>query len=78
MRPAVDSPSAIIGFGSSARIYGVATRTSQPEKTWIGSAVPTVGMLYYGMGLGPGKGATPQIADAHGGRGGVGIRNSLP
>jgi hypothetical protein len=31
----------------------------------------------YGIG-GLGTGATPQIVDAHGGRGGVGIRNSLP
>src|SRR5258708_16128121 len=31
------------------------------------------------MGLGPGKGATPQIADAQGGRGdGVGIRKPFP
>ena len=30
------------------------------------------------IALGPGTGATPQIADAQGGRGGVGIRNSLP
>src|SRR5258707_14911330 len=30
------------------------------------------------MGLGPGKGATPHIADAHGGRVGVGIRKPFP
>ena len=34
--------------------------------------------LYYGIGLGPGTGATPQIADAQGGKGGVGISISLP
>src|SRR5207245_9419554 len=31
----------------------------------------------YGMG-GLGNGATPQIADAHGGSGGVGMRESFP
>jgi|HubBroStandDraft_1064217.scaffolds.fasta_scaffold2119306_1 hypothetical protein len=35
-------------------------------------------VLDYGIGLGPGVGATPQIADAQGGRGGVGISSSLP
>jgi hypothetical protein len=71
VRPAVDSPSAIIGFGSSARIYSFATRT-------VLLFPPLRCLYYYGMGLGPGTGATPQIANAHGGRGGVGIRNSLP
>jgi hypothetical protein len=32
----------------------------------------------YGIGRGPGTGATAQIADAHGGRGGVGKRTTLP
>ena len=35
-------------------------------------------VLPYGIDRGPGTGATPQIADAHGGRGGVGRRTSLP
>ena len=34
-------------------------------------------VLHYGIG-GLGAGATPQIADAQGGRGGVGISDSLP
>ncbi len=35
--------------------------------------------IYHGIGLGPGKGATPQIADAQGGSGdGVGIRKPFP
>ena len=34
--------------------------------------------IYHGIGLGPGKGATPQIAEAQGGRGGVGIRKPFP
>jgi len=38
----------------------------------------TSGVYRYGTGLGPGVGATPQMADAQGGRGGVGMRNSLP
>ena len=38
----------------------------------------TSGVYRYGTGLGPGVGATPQISDAQGGRGGVGMRNSLP
>jgi hypothetical protein len=36
-------------------------------------------VLHHGIGLGPGKGATPQTADAQGGSGdGVGIRKLLP
>ena len=35
--------------------------------------------IYHGIGLGPGKGATPQTADAQGVSGdGVGIRKLLP
>src|SRR6266853_5935840 len=52
--------------------------TDEPEKTCIGSGIPAVSRLFYGIGLGPGTGATPQIADAQGGRGGVGISDSLP
>src|SRR5271154_4267347 len=32
----------------------------------------------HGIGRGPGSGAAPQIADAQGGSGGVGIMNELP
>ena len=32
----------------------------------------------YGIGFGPGTGGTPQMADAEGGRDGVGIRKWLP
>jgi hypothetical protein len=35
-------------------------------------------VLRYGIGLGPGVGATPQMADAQGGRGGVGISSTFP
>jgi hypothetical protein len=34
--------------------------------------------LPYGIGFGAGNGWTPQIPDAQGGSGGVGMRNSLP
>src|SRR5258708_28902709 len=34
--------------------------------------------LPYGIGSGPGRGATPQIAGEQGGRGGVWMRNSFP
>lgn len=51
----------------------VQTSLTDGDQQWSGT--PTV--LRYGIG-GLGTGATPQIADAHGGRGGVEIRNSLP
>src|SRR6266404_153064 len=41
------------------------------------SRVRRLGFCPYGMG-GLGNGATPQIADAHGGSGGVGMRESFP
>jgi hypothetical protein len=48
------------------------------KETFIGSCAATLSVLPYGIGLGPGVGSTSQTADAQGGRGGVGIRNSLP
>jgi len=77
VRPAVDSPSALTGFGSSARIHSFARRTSERRDALV-LAFPLFRGLYYGIGLGPGTGATSQIADAQGGRGGVGISDSLP
>src|SRR5258708_5157411 len=74
VRPAV---SAITGFGSAARIHSFARRTSQRRRALV-LAFPPFRGLFYGIGLGPGTGATPQIADAQGGRGGVGISDSLP
>jgi hypothetical protein len=44
----------------------------------LASAVQASVLLPYGIGLGLGKGATPQIAAGQGGSGGVGIRNSFP
>src|SRR5438132_12217185 len=41
------------------------------------SRVRRLAVCLYGMGI-VGNGATPQIADAHGGSGGVGIRESFP
>src|SRR5437763_15962198 len=41
------------------------------------SRVRRLAVCLYGMG-GLGNGATPQIADAHGGSGGVGMRESFP
>src|SRR5712664_958678 len=58
-----------------ARPPAFARRTSRGERCSDGRE-PTD--IYHGMGLGPGKGATPHIADAHGGRVGVGIRKPFP
>src|SRR6267143_6925559 len=41
------------------------------------SRVRRLAVCLYGMGI-VGNGATPQIADAHGGSGGVGMRESFP
>src|SRR5260370_2877104 len=61
----------------SARPPAFARRTSQRTERGSGGRVPTD--IYHGIGLGPGKGATPQIADAQGGSGdGVGIRKPFP
>ncbi len=51
-----------------------------PMRSFSFSIVPHIrrgSVLHYGIG-GLGTGGTPQTADAQGGRGGVGIRNSLP
>ena len=37
-----------------------------------------IALLRYGIGFGPGKGATPHMAGAQGGRGGVGISSPFP
>src|SRR6266852_8017809 len=58
-----------------ARPPAFARRTSRGKRCSDGRE-PTD--IYHGIGLGPGKGATPHIADAQGGRGGVGIRNAFP
>ena len=60
--------------GSSAR---VCETDEQRKEMFRWPCEPTD--IYYGIGLGPGKGATPQMADAQGGSGdGVGIRKLLP
>jgi hypothetical protein len=53
--------------------------TDEPEERchWVLGNAP-FDVLHYGIGLGPGRGATPQTADAQGGRGGVGIRDPFP
>jgi len=52
---------------------------SDPHASMSGSARPPSSVLPYGIGSGPGTGATPQISGAQGGSGsGVGMRNSLP
>src|SRR2546425_4219662 len=43
----------------------------------VPSRVRRLASCSYGMGI-VGNGATPQIADAHGGSGGVGIREAFP
>src|SRR6266404_3850650 len=70
-------PSAISGSGSSARIVGFAKRTSR-RRDVIGFGLSPFSLLRYGIGVGPGRGGTSHIADAHGGRGGVGIREPFP
>src|SRR5258708_37035235 len=70
-------PSAMTGFGSSARIHSFARRTSQRRQALFLAFQPFRG-LYHGIGLGPGTGAASQIGDAQGGSGGGGISNSLP
>src|SRR5229473_3988631 len=77
LSPAIDSPWAMTAFGPSTRIQSLTRRPSQRRRALVLAFLPSRG-LFYGIGLGPGTGATPQIADAQGGRGGVGIRNSLP
>src|SRR5260370_1876977 len=52
------------------RFYG----GDEPEKKVHWFPAFAVKLLRYGIGLGAGRGATPHIADAHGGRGRVGIR----
>jgi hypothetical protein len=45
----------------------------------LGCFAATLSVLPYGIGFGPGTGATPQIADGQGGSGdGVRIRELLP
>src|SRR6267143_2559516 len=64
------------GYLALARPPAFAGRTSRGKRCSDGRE-PTD--IYHGIGLGPGKGATPQMADAHGGRGvGVGIRKPFP
>src|SRR5438477_8536730 len=71
-RPFVTSRS-----GSSARVRGFARRTSQ-RRDLIGFwAFARLASSAHGIGL-VGRGATPQMAEAHGGRGGVGISVLLP
>jgi hypothetical protein len=60
-------------------------RTWTGQESWIApmflpvSSNPSlVSSLTYGIGLGPGVGATLHIASAQGGSGGVGMSNSLP
>jgi hypothetical protein len=74
--PKFNSPSVVSGSGSSARISGFARRTSQRREV-IGFRFSLFNFLPYGIGL-VGRGATPQMADAQGGRGGVGIRVLFP
>src|SRR5216683_7551313 len=56
------------------RISGGRARAGDAQGPWH----PPCSVLSYGIGLGPGVGATLQMVDAQGGRGGVGIRKSLP
>jgi hypothetical protein len=51
---------------------------SRPSCVHVSPDSPPSRGLPYGIGRGPGTGATAQIADAHGGRGGVGKRTTLP
>jgi hypothetical protein len=51
--------------------------TDEPEKRRHGFRSSVFNLLPYGIGV-IGRGATPQMADAQGGRGGVGIRVLFP
>src|SRR6266404_3836452 len=70
-------PSAISGSGSSARIAGFAKRTSW-RRDVMGFGLSPFSLLRYGIGVGPGRGGTPQMAVTHGGRFGVGISVPFP
>src|SRR5258708_8489773 len=65
VRPAVDSPSALTGFGSSARIHSFARRTSHRREALVLAFPPFPG-LSYGKSLVPGPGATSHISHAPG------------
>src|SRR5258708_12956819 len=71
VRPAVDSSSAITGFGSAARIHSFARRTSQRRRALV-LAFPPFRGLFYGIGLGPGTSATPPRTHPPAGPGGLG------
>src|SRR5467141_2617157 len=74
-RPFVTSRS-----GASPRIFrirGFARRTSQRRDLIEFQAFARLASSAHGIGV-VGRGATPQMAEAHGGRGGVGIRVLLP
>src|SRR5260370_6665093 len=77
LSPAIESPWAMTAFDPATRIQSLTRRPSQRRRALVLAFLPSRG-LFYGIGLGPGTGATPQIADAQGGRGGVGISDSLP
>src|SRR6202022_2811939 len=69
-------PSAISGSGSSARIRCLFGGRAG-EETSFGFELSPFSVSRYGIG-GLGTGATPQMADAQGGRGGVGISSPFP
>src|SRR3981081_4512693 len=72
-------PSAVSGSRSPAPPLGFC-ETGEPENRshWVSAFRPS-SVLPYGIGLGPGTGATPQMAAGQGGSGdGVGIRKLLP
>src|SRR5216683_5528355 len=54
----------------------IARRTSR-RRDVIGFELPPFSVLHYGIG-GTGTGGTPQITDAQGGSGGVGISSPFP
>ena len=67
--------SAFLTGGSTCAVVDVLVRGGR--ETDDPSRVRRLASCYYGMG-GLGNGATPQIADAQDGSGGVGMRNSFP
>jgi hypothetical protein len=66
-------------------VVGLSCASRLPLRTAVANVNTTLFMSIrrmrsfarYGI-RGIGSGATPQIAEAHGGKGGVGIRDSLP
>src|SRR5207248_2048140 len=72
-RPPMAVPLERRGTGHGGRAQPPCLHVSLASSAWH----PPSGVWLYGIG-GLGTGATPQIAEAQGGRSGVGMRNAFP